>query len=88
MKNVSILPKTCSKYANNTSDINIFPKEDIFKVIKNLDSSTFYKHKLFKNVYVWANFQMKEGANNFGIFKKGCKQGIKIYLSVSLPVTL
>ena len=37
LKNISTLPNTCSKHTNNILDTIIFSKEDIYKIIKNLD---------------------------------------------------
>ena len=37
LKNISTLPNTCSKHTNNILDPIIFSKEDIYKIIKNLD---------------------------------------------------
>ena len=37
LKNISTLPNTCSKHTNNILDTIVFLKEDIYKIIKNLD---------------------------------------------------
>ena len=44
LKIISTLPNTCSKHTNNILDTIIFSKEDIYKIIKNLDPSKAHGH--------------------------------------------
>ena len=46
LKNISALPNTCSKHTNNTLDTIIFLKEDIHKIIKNLDPNEAHGHDM------------------------------------------
>ena len=46
MKNISTLPNTCSEHANNILDTIIFSKEDIYKIIKNLDPNKAHGHNM------------------------------------------
>ena len=46
LKNISTLPNTCSEHANNILDIIIFSKEDIYKIIKNLDPDKAHGHDM------------------------------------------
>ena len=46
LKNVSTLPNTCSKHTNNILDTIIFSKEDIYKIIKNLDPNKAHGHDM------------------------------------------
>ena len=46
LKNISTLPNTCSKHTNNILDTIIFSKEDIYKVIKNLDPNKAHGHDM------------------------------------------
>ena len=40
------MPNTCSKHANNILDTIIFSKEDIYKIIKNLDPNKAHGHDM------------------------------------------
>ena len=45
LKNISTLPNTCSKHTNNIFlDTIFFSKEDIYKIIKNLDPNKAHGH--------------------------------------------
>ena len=46
LKNISTLPNTCSKHTNNILDTIIFSKEEICKIIKNLDPSNADGHNI------------------------------------------
>ena len=46
LKNISTLPNTCSKHTNNILDTIIFSKEDIYKIIKNLDPNKAHGHDM------------------------------------------
>ena len=46
LKNISTLPNTCSKHTNNISDTITFSKEDIYKIIKNLDPNKAHGHDM------------------------------------------
>ena len=46
LKNISTLPNTCSKHTNNILDTIIFSKEDIYKIIKNLDPNKAHGHNM------------------------------------------
>ena len=48
-KNISALPNTSSKHTNNILDTIIFPKEDIYKIIKNLDPNKAHGHDMISN---------------------------------------
>ena len=49
LKNFSTLANTCSKHTNNILDTIIFPKEDIYKIIKNLDPNKAHGHDMISN---------------------------------------
>ena len=44
LKNISTLPNTCSKHTNNILDTIAFSKEDIYKIIKNLEPNKAHGH--------------------------------------------
>ena len=46
LKNIRTLPNTCSKHTNNILDTIIFSKEDIYKIIKNLDPNKAHGHDM------------------------------------------
>ena len=47
LKNISTLPNTCSKHTNNIFlDTIFFSKEDIYKIIKNLDPNKAHGHDM------------------------------------------
>ena len=46
LKNISTLPNTCSKHTNNISDTITFSKEDIYKIIKNIDTNKAHGHDM------------------------------------------
>ena len=46
LKNISNLPNTCSKHTNNILDTIVFSKEDIYKIIKNLDPNKAHGHDM------------------------------------------
>ena len=46
LKNISTLPNTCSKHTNSILDTIIFSKEDICKIIKNLDPNKAHDHDM------------------------------------------
>ena len=46
LKNISTLPNICSKHTNNILDTIIFSKEDIYKIIKNLDPNKAHGHDM------------------------------------------
>ena len=46
LKNICTLPNICSKHANNILDTIIFSKEDIYKIIKNLDPNKAHGHDM------------------------------------------
>ena len=46
LKNISTLPNTCSKHTNNILDTIIFSKENIYKIIKNLDPNKAHGHNM------------------------------------------
>ena len=46
LKNISTLPNTCSKHTNNILDTIVFSKEDIYKIIKNLDPNKAHGHDM------------------------------------------
>ena len=96
LKNVSTLPNTCSKHTNNTLDTSVFPKEDIYKTIKNLDPNKTHGHdmisiRMIKLAIIFQNC-LRSGklpsewkkVNVVPTFKKGDKQCIKNYCPVPL----
>ena len=46
LKNISTLSNTCSKHTNNILDTTVFSKEDIYKIIQNLDPNKAYHHMI------------------------------------------
>ena len=46
LKNICTLPNTCSKHTNNILDTIVFSKEDIYKIIKNLDPNKTHGHDM------------------------------------------
>ena len=46
LKNISTLLNTCSKHTNNILDTNNFSKEDVCKIIKNLDPNKAHAHDM------------------------------------------
>ena len=46
LKNISTLPNICSKHTNNILDTIVFSKEDIYKIIKNLDPNKAHGHDM------------------------------------------
>ena len=46
LKNISTLSNTCSKHTNKVLDTIIFSKEDIFKIIENLDPNKAHGHDM------------------------------------------
>ena len=46
LKNISTLPNTCSKHTNNILDTIVFSKEDIYKIIKNLNPNKAHGHDM------------------------------------------
>ena len=46
LKNISTLPNTCSKHTNNILDTIVFSKDDIHKIIKNLDPNKAHGHDM------------------------------------------
>ena len=46
LKNISTLPNTYLKHTNNILDTIVFSKEDIYKIIKNLDPNKAHGHDM------------------------------------------
>ena len=46
LKNISTLPNTCSKHTNNILDTILFSKDDIYKIMKNLDPKKAHGHNM------------------------------------------
>ena len=100
LKIISTLPNTCSKHTNNILDTIIFSKEDICKIIKNLDPNKAHGHDMiklcsisickpleiiFQNCLRSGKFPSEwKKASVVLTFKKGDKQCIKNYRQVSL----
>ena len=46
LENISTLPNTCLKHTNDILDAIAFSKEDIYKIIKNLDPNKAHGHDM------------------------------------------
>ena len=84
LKNISTLPNTCSKHTNNILDTIIFSKEDIYKIIKNLDPNKAHGHDMISiRMIKLCGISICKPLNNFSnvvsTFKKDDKQCIKNY---------